>query len=666
MKSCILSICLLLFVSCESDIQLKRTLELSGDNRLELNKVLTHYKNDSLKLKAAKFLIRNMQGNLAYDSTNLYKYRPILLKLDSLRQQGGIKNKIVLDSINKEWHQFIRDKSIKQDIYSQLQLDIYHITADYLIDNIDKSFEAWQKTLFRDSVNFDAYLQYILPYRRYDGYVIEPWRDYFTSRYGQFVNKCSSPSQAVDSLLNLVSEYQVEWDNISNYPYICLNDYNLSKMSRCTDKCWFNSMLLSALGIPCAIDFVPAWGNRNSSHVWNSIIINGKTYSFEGTGGKGMWKNQLVYNNVWVDEYWMKSRLPKVFRYSYESIQEGPTTDRNSNKENTPSRFLSSKYKDVSDEYFATSNIHIQIKNKMLLNKSKYAYLCVFNEDKWQPIYWGVVKSSEVYFEKMGRDIVYLPAFYENGQIIPFNDAFILKEDGRIHFLTADEKVEIPVTLDRKYYTRPDLRFWKEWNIGSYFEIANNPQFTDAKKVYTVSMCESRPTIWMLDKPIHTRYIRYLFPEKKDILAELAFYQKNKDQELALIEGEVLTTDEKALEEVNKLFDKNILTYADLVQIEEDATKKETLWVGMDFGEKIQIDAIEFCPRNDKNNIIKGLEYELFYWNNRWISLGRKIATDYKIEYDNSPGNSLLLLKCTTEGVENRIFTWEENALRWW
>ena len=67
------------------------------------------------------------------------------------------------------------------------------------------------------------------------------------------------------------------------------------------------------------------------------------------------------------------------------------------------------------------------------------------------------------------------------------------------------------------------------------------------------------------------------------------------------------------------------------------------------------------CPRNDKNSIIKGLEYELYYWNNKWISLGRKTSIEYNLIFDNVPSNALSLLKCTTEGNENRIFTWVNN-----
>ena len=55
---------LLLFVcvSCsqEYDKALEDALSLAEENRPELEKVLRHYHGDTLKLEAAKFLIRNM------------------------------------------------------------------------------------------------------------------------------------------------------------------------------------------------------------------------------------------------------------------------------------------------------------------------------------------------------------------------------------------------------------------------------------------------------------------------------------------------------------------------------------------------------------------------------------------------------------------------------
>lgn len=50
--------------------KLEKALREAKNNRSELLNVLDHYKNDSLKLKAAEFLIENMPGRVAYH----YKY----------------------------------------------------------------------------------------------------------------------------------------------------------------------------------------------------------------------------------------------------------------------------------------------------------------------------------------------------------------------------------------------------------------------------------------------------------------------------------------------------------------------------------------------------------------------------------------------------------------
>lgn len=50
----------LICISCkfnDNDQVLHQALQLAGDYRTELEKVLRHYENDSLKLEAAKFLI---------------------------------------------------------------------------------------------------------------------------------------------------------------------------------------------------------------------------------------------------------------------------------------------------------------------------------------------------------------------------------------------------------------------------------------------------------------------------------------------------------------------------------------------------------------------------------------------------------------------------------
>lgn len=55
--------------SPNKDIILQNALEQAGNNRSELEKVLEYYKNDSLKLEAARFLIRNMPYHYSYCDT---------------------------------------------------------------------------------------------------------------------------------------------------------------------------------------------------------------------------------------------------------------------------------------------------------------------------------------------------------------------------------------------------------------------------------------------------------------------------------------------------------------------------------------------------------------------------------------------------------------------
>lgn len=70
MKYLAIIISIYLCLSCaKHSSNLTNSLELAGDNRVELEKVLSHYskdKKDSLKYKAAVFLIENMPDNYSF------------------------------------------------------------------------------------------------------------------------------------------------------------------------------------------------------------------------------------------------------------------------------------------------------------------------------------------------------------------------------------------------------------------------------------------------------------------------------------------------------------------------------------------------------------------------------------------------------------------------
>ena len=109
------------------------------------------------------------------------------------------------------------------------------------------------------------------------------------------------------------------------------------------------------------------------------------------------------------------------------------------------------------------------------------------------------------------------------------------------------------------------------------------------------------------------------------------------------------------------MFDGKVLTYF-------NASKDSTgIYVGMDFGKAISLGKIKYTPRNDDNNVCRGDEYELSYWNGSSLTiLDRKTATADSLMFSDVPENALLLLKDVTKGKEERIFTYQDGQQIWW
>jgi hypothetical protein len=61
-----------------------------------------------------------------------------------------------------------------------------------------------------------------------------------------------------------------------------------------------------------------------------------------------------------------------------------------------------------------------------------------------------------------------------------------------------------------------------------------------------------------------------------------------------------------------------------------------------------------------------GQEYELFYWDDDWISVGKATATDQPLELGNVPVGFLYWLIATDSRKEERIFTFDDGVQVWW
>ena len=154
--------------SFEADRQLEYALDLAGTNRSELEIVLKHYENDSLKLEAAKFLIRNMPGHYSYSDTSVVlRYSQAVDSI--LLAMKDSSSSYIADSINACANRMGMPKLKKVQ-------DIKIMTAQYLIKNIDVAFDDWQKGQWAQHLAFDEFCEYLLPYKVEELQLLDDWR----------------------------------------------------------------------------------------------------------------------------------------------------------------------------------------------------------------------------------------------------------------------------------------------------------------------------------------------------------------------------------------------------------------------------------------------------------------------------------------------------------
>ncbi|TKG94565.1 hypothetical protein EYV94_11490 [Puteibacter caeruleilacunae] len=665
-RICVLVVFIVIMLSaCTKRGNLKEALRLSGENKSQLVGLLESYstESDSVKLQAAKYVISNLPGHYSYDTTYLCEYRTIWEVREEL-----INDKLEPDErdarLKESWESIKNKYPLGRYIFGKATEDITTINSGFLKRHIDQAYEAYVANPYFDSISTRDFIEHVIPYKTKNGEPFEEWREGFYKRHKRYVDSVY-PSPIIplfDSILHVYKEYKYN-TVFKDFPMLKSSDFHLAQRGICEQRCRFNAKLFASLGFPVAVDYVPAWGNRDNSHAWNALLFGGNTYAFESFWDWHRWKYRRIYNNINIDEDWGKFRLPKVFRFKYHSIERGPLLDNRVELSNIPPFFRRAKYEDVSKEYFKCTDVNVALTGEIPEN-SYYVYLCVWGDNRWKPVQWGEIIHHEVMFKDMGRDIVYLPAIYKNGRIIPVANAFYLDENGKRSNFEYNAEQE-SVRLSRKSFCKPYFSKWEEGNICGVFRAGNDVSFRESKVVLRINKkLTLNNNIFNLKQPVFTRYIRYELPNKNDVLAELSFYSKDGDRREKL-KGKPICSDIRDVEVMEKALDDDFLSFIHLGGLNSEHKKRGHYWVGIDFGKKVNIASIGICPRNDKNNVFAGLRYELYYWNNQWISLGIKKAECNFLEYDNVPQNALLLLKCIDEGRENRIFKYVEGCQKW-
>ena len=165
-------------------------LDQAGENRAELEQALEYFSSweDTLKLKAAYFLIGNMAGH-GYAVFGLFDSSGNRLDFDA--------------TIYKDYDEVVRAADSLELLHGEIDFtkdtliyDLQSIKSDFLINQIDFAFRAWRTKPWAGSLLFKDFLEYVLPYRG-SNEPLEPWREYFFEKYKTLDTLVDGPSDPV-------------------------------------------------------------------------------------------------------------------------------------------------------------------------------------------------------------------------------------------------------------------------------------------------------------------------------------------------------------------------------------------------------------------------------------------------------------------------------------
>lgn len=647
MKNVIAILLCVLAVSCRMhsvSSELEETLSQAGSNRGELFRVLAHYEEeeDSLKLRAAQFLLENMAWKAYATGRVVEEYFAFM---DSVFRTGH-KSEEELPLIYGQYERqarYLKEKPV-------IALDARTLTADYLIRNIDEAFAVWHRP-WNCHLSFDEFCEWILPYR-VSGEVPEEWRTLYRERFEPLLQSDTirTARQACTVINNELMKYSICIPERSVLPVTLPSRLLMNiKFGLCGDYANLAVFAMRSAGIPVGIETVPYWGRGNGRHTFNVVYDNDSTFhDFSGAEQNP-------------DEHLIRFRheMPKVYRRTFGKQPSSLAMQRGT--EDVPDFFKNPCLEDVTGNYpfIEARDITVPVERH---SDRKFAYLCVYHPEEWIPVAWGRRQGDSVRFQNVCPNIVYHPALYADGKLQLTGHPFLLDTLGHVNVLAPQASTRT-CTIGTVYKDAPKLIKLLPSFIGGKIQGANRPDFSDAVTYYTFT---ENPTFKYTTvhcgntKPC--KYLRYLLSgQSKGDMADLEFYAKGSDVPLkGKVTGQYKPSLTYSGSGAEAMFDDNPLTFFH--------TADTLSWGGLELEKPVSVSRIRFIIRSENNGIRKGNEYELFYMDrDKWVSLGRKIATeDDGLEYRGVPKNALFRWIDHTKDISKRIFIIENNKETWY
>ena len=668
--------------------ELTEALVLSGENRKELLRVLEHYEQeeDTLKYKAACFLIENMRWHRSFKKTQYVDSRipKLYEKFDYLYTKilDGFDEIEALDS-----NQFLREEicNYPQVIHDLMKItpldtnvvvshgvfeDVNEIDASFLISHVDNAFRVWRESKYAKHLNFDAFCEYILPYRSFWGTTFYYSGEWLNKQFGKQIWRGNTP----DFLGHLKRcNHYANRMLFFSYPFklkerIGIYDLFLGTNNDCALLADNYCNIFRSCGFPVTVDYTIAYKAYTSRHFYcNFLDSTGGWWCFNPGSNKLSKTSPVGHSplNLYRNTFAAQKNSPYFLKAKMEEI---------------PGELASPCIKDVTAEQYEVVELTLPFTNE---TKNNLAYLCTFSgnfESGIIAVTWGTIdrKNKQVTFKYALYNTLYIPMYMKNGSLCPFGQPFYLLKDSlgksgyRLCHLCDETNVKDrgDLLLTRKFPLKSYLMEEMKHMIGGRFEGAHHEDFSDAKVLFTIT--ETPKPYWqeyILNNCQKYQYYRYVAPESYPWanIAELEFLVRGdityphtssatplpvfKEEDISSLQNDywvqVMEKDISSMR--NKVyFDKNVMTNS---------------WRRFNpicLAEPFMVERVRMIPRNADNGIRPGDRYLLQYWDNGWKKFGIQKAMYHFLKFKDVPLNKIYWLRNLDRGIEDFPFIYKE------
>lgn len=421
MKNLTIFLSILLIVLNGYSQKNKNTLKKIIKNYPEFETVIQHYKKkrNKEKLQAAYFLIANMSNKGTYIN-DLIDSKGISVAYNISNFKDEASEKKWLDSVTA-----IKGKLHEKDNFLP---DLKNITAQFLINNIDRAFEVRQKSPFCKNLTDSEFYEYILPYR-VSTEKLELWRDQILNDFSQ-AQKDSiygfTTVLAATSYIDKIYQKRFQFGGNRYFKEKKVRSYSellKDKAGKCNDMCNLMVFALRALGIPSGFDGIQYKRASNDvGHDW-CFIIDTKTkrnYPFDALSDNGPGFFNLPYKNA-----------PKVMRKQFALVS---TNSIKNNQSIIHPNLFEDNSLDVTSEYFETTNLTIPLEKKY----EEPMYLSIWNNGWWKPVDYSFnPDQATAIFNNVSKDNLYCLTKYRYFTTEEASEPFIINKFGEIKYINS-------------------------------------------------------------------------------------------------------------------------------------------------------------------------------------------------------------------------------------